>query len=84
MGINHFNILKSKLGKEFLFKPKKSTAEAVGQNNVTIIGKASVNIKINELLFTNIKIDVLKSPSKYILLSNKHQTQLGITKDIKN
>ena len=78
MGINHAK----KLGLENIIA-KPAIAEAVG-NNVKILGKIVVNIKINEYLTQNLKIDVLNTKSKYILLSNKHQSQIGISKDQKN
>src|SRR5260364_143542 len=78
MGINYAK----KLGLENIIA-KPAIAEAVG-NNVKILGKIVVNIKINEYLTQNLKIDVLNTESKYILLSNKHQSQIGISKDQKN
>src|SRR5260363_274112 len=77
MGINHAK----KLGLENIIA-KPAIAEAVG-NNVKILGKIVVNIKINEYLTQNLKIDMLNTESKYILLSNKHQSQIGISKDQK-
>ena len=78
MGINHAK----KLGLEKIIS-KPAIAEAV-ESEVKIIGKIVVNIKINEYLTCNLKIDVLNTESKYILLSNKHQSQIGISKDQKN
>src|SRR5260364_362193 len=78
MGINYAK----KLGLENIIA-KPAIAEAVG-NNVKILGKIVVNIKINKYLIQNLKIDVLNTESKYILLSNKHQSQIGISKDQKN
>src|SRR5260364_415530 len=78
MGINHAK----KLGLENIIA-KPAIAEAVG-NNIKILGKIVVDIKINEYLTKNLKIDVLNTESKYILLSNKYQSQIGISKDQKN
>src|SRR5260364_121278 len=78
MGINYAK----KLGLENIIA-KPAIAEAVG-NNIKILGKIVVDIKINEYLTKNLKIDILNTESKYILLSNKHQSQIGISKDQKN
>src|SRR5260363_386571 len=78
MGIKHAK----KLGLENIIA-KPAIAEAVG-NNVKILGKIVVNIKINEYLTQKLKIDMLNTESKYILLSNKHQSQIGISKDQKS
>src|ERR1700752_2604575 len=77
MGINHAKIL----GLDKLIV-KPANAEAVG-SNIEILGKLVVDIKINEYLTPQVKIDVLNTDSKYILLSNKHQMMMGITKDPK-
>src|SRR5260363_425228 len=78
MGLNHAK----ELGLENIIA-KPAIAEAVG-NSVKILGKIVVDIKINEYLTENLKIDVLNTESKYILLSNKYQSQIGISKDQKN
>ncbi|CAG8676900.1 2303_t:CDS:1, partial [Dentiscutata heterogama] len=78
MGFNHAQILEL-----HNLIPKPAIAEAV-ENNVKILGKMIVDIKINEFLTKQIKIDVLNTSSKYILFSNKTQTELGIIKDIQN
>ena len=78
MGINHTK----RLGLEKIIT-KLAIAEAVG-SEVKILGKIVVDIKINEYLTKNLKIDILNTESKYILLSNKHQSQIGISKDQKN
>src|SRR6185312_13973010 len=78
MGINYAK----RLGLEKIIT-KPAIAEAVG-SKVRILDKIVVDIKINEYLTKNLKIDVLNTESKYILLSNKHQSQMGISKDQKN
>jgi len=78
IGINYAK----RLGLEKIIT-KPAIAEAVG-SEVKILGKTVVDIKINEYLTKNLKIDILNTESKYILLSNKHQLQIGILKDQKN
>ena len=78
MGINHAQALGIY---NIIHKP--AIAEAVG-SNVAILGKMLVDLKINEYFTPDVKMDVLKTQSKYILLSNKTQSELGITKDFKN
>ena len=78
MGINHAK----RLGLEKIVA-KLAMAKAVG-SEVKILDKIVVDIKINEYLTKNLKIDILNTKSKYILLSNKHQSQIGISKDQKN
>ena len=63
IGINHAK----RLGLEKIIS-KPAAAEAVG-SEVKILGKIVVDIKINEYLTKNLKIDVLNTESKYILLS---------------
>ncbi|CAG8696025.1 10159_t:CDS:2, partial [Ambispora leptoticha] len=78
MGIRHFKELKTKTKLKYKYKP--AIANTVG-SQVKLLGKATVDIKINNHLFENIKIDILSKDFDYIIFSNKLQKQLGILKD---